>query len=64
MINIIEARISITKNLITFYESNKENQNSEYDKVWEKGYLFALKQELKTLEELLTSAKELKRLSA
>lgn len=58
MINILKARITMTKDRITFYE--KENSQTDYDK----GYLFGLKAELKTLEELLASAKMLRRLSA
>lgn len=62
MINILKAKIVMTKNLIAFYEN--DNPQTEYEKTWSKGYLFGLKAELKTLEELLTSAKMLQRLSA
>ncbi|MFY0760235.1 hypothetical protein AB1K32_15295 [Metabacillus dongyingensis] len=62
MVNVLKERIIITKNLISFYESN--TPQTEYDRVFEKGYLSGLKSELKALEEMLTAAQMLQRLSA
>lgn len=62
MINIIESRIKMTKKLIRDFEEKKSS--GLIGSAWDNGYISGLKAQLTTLEELLTSAKELKRLSA
>ncbi|OHR73963.1 hypothetical protein HMPREF3291_05100 [Bacillus sp. HMSC76G11] len=62
MINIIEARIKMTKNQIALHEDAVSQ--GLISQSWDNGYITGLKVQLKTLEELLISAKTLQELSA
>lgn len=61
MINALKYRIEYCHQQIRFYESMKSENDSQ--KMFNKGMLEGFKRQLKTLEELLITAKKLIELS-